>query len=240
MKRVFLFDVDGTLTPARGKIDSEFESFMLEFMETNNVYLVSGSDRGKTLEQIGQRLYDKCISVYQCNGNEKWKKDFRLHAENWIPEYEMTHFLEGLQENSRYPVKTGRHVERRTGMINFSTVGRNATQDQRKAYFAWDKETQERAIIVRALTTKFKTINASIGGEISIDIYPKGNDKSRVAKELTEEYDEIMFFGDRCKHGGNDYAIATTIRLSETGTVHEVDGWEHTWELLKGYQDART
>ena len=48
MKEVFVFDVDGTLTEPRKKIDSEFKDFMLKFIENNDVYLVTGSDRLKT------------------------------------------------------------------------------------------------------------------------------------------------------------------------------------------------
>ena len=52
----YIFDVDGTLTPSRGKIDAEFLQFMLFFAGSNDVYLVTGSDRQKTLEQVGLDL----------------------------------------------------------------------------------------------------------------------------------------------------------------------------------------
>ena len=48
----FIFDVDGTLTPARKQIDGEFLPFFSEFAARNDVYLVTGSDRDKTLEQL--------------------------------------------------------------------------------------------------------------------------------------------------------------------------------------------
>ena len=48
----FIFDVDGTLTPSRGKIDNDFKKFFVEFCMNNNVYLVTGSDKPKTVEQI--------------------------------------------------------------------------------------------------------------------------------------------------------------------------------------------
>ena len=37
----YIFDVDGTLTPSRGKIDPEFLQEMLYFAGTNDVYLLS-------------------------------------------------------------------------------------------------------------------------------------------------------------------------------------------------------
>ena len=50
----FIFDVDGTLTPSRGRIDSEFEKWFIEFASNNEVYLATGSDYDKTLEQLGE------------------------------------------------------------------------------------------------------------------------------------------------------------------------------------------
>ena len=49
----YIFDIDGTLTPSRGRIDPEFETFFKSFINKNKVSLVTGSDRPKTLEQIG-------------------------------------------------------------------------------------------------------------------------------------------------------------------------------------------
>ena len=47
----FIFDVDGTLTPSRQEIDMDFAVFFTEFCAENDVYLVTGSDREKTIEQ---------------------------------------------------------------------------------------------------------------------------------------------------------------------------------------------
>ena len=51
----FLFDVDGTLTDARKPIDSDFKEFMFRFIERHHCAIVTGSDRPKTVEQIGLR-----------------------------------------------------------------------------------------------------------------------------------------------------------------------------------------
>ena len=55
---MFLFDVDGTLTPSRQKMDKEFSKFFSNFCKNNDVYLVTGSDRDKTVEQLGKTLYN--------------------------------------------------------------------------------------------------------------------------------------------------------------------------------------
>jgi phosphomannomutase len=233
--RVFLFDIDGTLTPAREKMVPEFEEWFYDFVQKNDVYLISGSDRNKTLEQISQKVYDACLGVYQCNGSEHWCKNRRIKSSNWEPSYELKHYLETVVSHSKYPVKTGRHIEKRTGMINFSTVGRGATPKQRKEYYEWDKKINQRVGIATQITRKFKGINATIGGEISIDIYPAGADKSRVAIELKDHYREILFYGDKLDFGGNDFSIATYINLAEVGKATQVTDWQHTWNLLKEF-----
>ena len=56
----FIFDVDGTLTPSRGKIDPEFSPLFWELTKSEEVYLVTGSDRQKTLEQVTPEIYNNC------------------------------------------------------------------------------------------------------------------------------------------------------------------------------------
>ena len=60
---MFLFDVDGTLTPSRKKIDKEFSKFFSNFCKNNDVYLVTGSDRAKPVYQLGESLYNKAKRV---------------------------------------------------------------------------------------------------------------------------------------------------------------------------------
>ena len=69
----YIFDVDGTLTPSRDRINEDFRVWFLEFAKWNNVYLVTGSDRSKTEEQIGEELFAKVECVYNSSGNTKYK-----------------------------------------------------------------------------------------------------------------------------------------------------------------------
>ena len=44
MNKVFIFDVDGTLTPSRLPMTDEFAKFFHEWIEKNKFYLVTGSN----------------------------------------------------------------------------------------------------------------------------------------------------------------------------------------------------
>ena len=114
MKEVFVFDVDGTLTESRQPMDPEFKDFMLKFMENKDVFLVTGSDRLKTYEQLGFEFYEACTGVWQCNGNEFWEGSQRGPKNDFVVDYEFKKFLTNYVNSSRYPIKTGSHIEERT------------------------------------------------------------------------------------------------------------------------------
>jgi len=236
-QKAYIFDVDGTLTPSRGVMVPEFKEYFLSFAQKYPVYLITGSDKSKTFEQVGFEIYDTCRAVYQCNGAEIWQGNRRLKNSTWKPSYEVKHFLNNLIHQSRYPIKTGTHVEVRTGMINLSTVGRDCSREQREEYYKWDKVNKEREVLAQVIEKQFDDLQASIGGQISIDIYPKGTNKSIIGTDLHEEY-ELVFFGDKCDHGGNDYPLRMIIELGQYGKTNHVKDWNETLELMKLEEDA--
>ena len=70
----FIFDVDGTLTDSRQQIDLSFEVYMIKFCCKYDVYLVTGSDRAKTVEQVGLDIYNRSKRVYNCSGADVYEK----------------------------------------------------------------------------------------------------------------------------------------------------------------------
>ena len=110
-----------------------------------------------------------------------------------------------------------------------SVVGRNCSQKQREAYYEWDRENGERSFICQAINKMFPELEASAGGQISVDIHEYGKNKSQIRRKLEGI---IHFFGDKTMKGGNDYPIASI--LEEPDKVFQVDDWEHTYKLLKG------
>ena len=83
----FIFDVDGTLTPSRQPMDSKFQKWFAKFQEENYTYLVTGSDRVKTLEQVGSTIYNFADRVYNCSGSDVWEQDKNTHTSDWhLPE----------------------------------------------------------------------------------------------------------------------------------------------------------
>lgn len=235
MNRQFIFDVDGTLTPSRGLIDSEFAAWFSLFCTQHSVSLVTGSDVDKTIEQLGEYIFRKVVS-YNCSGNEIWEYGKLLSTSSWKPSFELLEFLLDLVEDSAFPIKTKAHIEIRSGTLNFSTVGRNANLEQRRAYKDWDSIHKERASIAYKVKEAFPNLDCLIGGETGVDIYPKGNDKSQILKNFNT-IDEIIFFGDKTEPGGNDYPLVVALlngAFTNSQAITTKD-WKHTWELLKRY-----
>jgi phosphomannomutase len=231
----FIFDVDGTLTPSRCAIDPKFLRFMLRFVKDNSVYLATGSDAPKTIEQIGKELFNSVTRSYNCNGNSVWEKGVNIHNNPWKIKVPAHQTLRYWLENTKFPHLTGTHIEERPGMVNFSIVGRGANTEQRAEYVKWDKEYNERenmALYINYNNDEFKDVTATVGGETGIDIGPTGSDKSQILTDFNKN-DTIIFFGDGIFDGGNDYTLAQTIKKKGVGRTHKVSKWEETYEILK-------
>ena len=117
--RSYVFDVDGTLSHARQPMDKEFHDWFVNWMSTRDVYLVTGSDRPKTVEQIGEDIVDGCNMSFQCAGNDVWRKGSPVAQTNFTPPPEMNDWLNNELKNSKYPNRWGNHIEKRVGLINF-------------------------------------------------------------------------------------------------------------------------
>ena len=229
----FIFDVDGTLTPSRGIIDSDFAVFFTDFCSNNDVYLVTGSDKEKTIEQVSEEVYSLCKRVYQCNGNDVWEGERHIRTNEWILPEEAHEWLSKKLQESEFSLRTGNHFEHRPGMVNFSVVGRNATLGERNLYVEWDKETDERKLIAFWFNARFLDLDAKVGGETGIDISPKGFDKSQIIKDFDED-DNLWFFGDAMHEGGNDLPLAKVVQ-----NHRHVTGWKQTWEFLSWFQERK-
>jgi len=228
----FIFDVDGTLTPSRQSIDLEFKKFFNNFCVKYPVYLVTGSDKPKTVEQIGEDTYNLCHTVFNCNGSDVYQSNKNIYQDKWtLPETAYEWLSEQLT-SSAFPLRTGLHFEHRPGMINFSVVGRNADSLERKVYVEWDTEHNERDLIAHNFNLLFPEVEAKVGGETGIDISRKGNNKSQILKHF-KDTDKLCFFGDAMHSEGNDYPLAKVINDKQLGMCYHVNDYKQTWEYLR-------
>ncbi|KAH6898307.1 eukaryotic phosphomannomutase [Thelonectria olida] len=246
---ICLFDVDGTLTPARLGASPEILAALQALRAKCAIGFVGGSNLVKQEEQIGQpagapvtTLFDFCFAE---NGLTAYKLGEPLPSNSfikWIGEdqyKELANFILHYVADLDIPVKRGTFIEFRNGMINVSPVGRNASTQERNDFEAFDKDAKVREKFVAALRERFGHLGLtfSIGGQISFDVFPTGWDKTYCLQHLENEakkpngisYKTIHFFGDKTFEGGNDYEIYTDSRV----TGHSVNNPDDTLRILK-------
>ena len=233
MNKKFIFDVDGTLTPSRQEIDPDFEKYMIEFSNENDVYLVTGSNREKTIEQVGDTLFHTAKRVYNCSGSDVYEGDLNVYRDEWdIPE-DVEEFLMDELHHSKFPIRTGTHVEKRPGGINFSVLGRGqgVVLEERDEYVKWDRTHHERKNLAIKIKNRFPDLEVQVGGQTGLDISPLGRNKSQILRDFSKD-DFIYFYGDMMNEGQNDFPLADAIRKKELGFTYHVHSFQHTWDIL--------
>lgn len=215
---ICLFDIDGTLTPARKTISAEMKETLRRLREKVVVGFVGGSDLPKQVEQIGDDVLDLFDFSFAENGLTAYRLGQKLESASFIGYMGEQRYKRLVDFILRYiadldiPIKRGTFVEFRNGMINVSPIGRNCSHPERNEFEIFDKENNVRSKFVDILKKEFADCNLtySIGGQISFDVFPTGWDKTYCLRHIKgENFGEIHFFGDKTFKGGNDFEIFT-------------------------------
>ncbi|XP_053440785.1 phosphomannomutase 1 [Nycticebus coucang] len=238
-----LFDVDGTLTPARQKIDPEVAAFLQKLRGRVQIGVVGGSDYAKIAEQLGDgdEVIKKFDYVFAENGTVQYKHG-RLLSKQTIQNHlgeellqDLINFCLGYMALLRLPKKRGTFIEFRNGMLNISPVGRSCTLEERIEFSELDKKEKIREKFVEALKTEFagKGLRFSRGGMISFDVFPEGWDKRFCLDSLDQEsFDTIHFFGNETSPGGNDFEIFADPRTVGHSVVSPQDTVQRCREIF--------
>ena len=233
MNKIYVFDMDGTLTPPRKPMEEQFAELFLPWLKKHLAYLVTGSDLQKVQEQLPSDIMGGFQGIFASSGNLLWSVGNTVYSRDCDHDPKLIDALEMLRKNTSYPgTLYPNYKEVRTGMINFSVLGRDAPYEEREKYSAWDAENHERERIQKELSERFAEYDITIGGQISIDIVKKGYGKNQIAQEIMAINPDcqIAFFGDKTFKGGNDHALACELKKYPGTEVVQVDGPD---ELLK-------
>lgn len=228
MTSLILFDVDGTLTQSRRVIKQNMIDTInkLKTIENLDLGIVGGSNMKKQKEQLLEENFVLFDYLFSENGLVAYKDGKLFNKTSIVKELGNDKLKKLINTSLKYmadidiPVKRGTFVEFRNGMINLCPVGRSCSLEEREEFFEFDKIHKVRENMVAYLSEELKDLNLqfSIGGQISIDVFPKGWDKTYCLQFVQDKYDKIYFFGDRTQKGGNDYEIFNH-KLTESYTV---------------------
>lgn len=212
--------------------------FMQKVNSNANVAIVGGSDLAKIAEQLGglENLKDFDY-VFSENGLVAQKKGEQFHCgsiQKFLGEEKLKKFinytLKRLSELD-IPIKRGTFIEFRNGMLNICPIGRNCSHAERQEFFEYDQKHGIREALAEELRQNLANdmgLQISIGGQISMDVFPVGWDKRYCLQFLDKEFKTIHFFGDKTAPGGNDHEV-----FEDERTIgHKVTSPDDTMKLL--------
>lgn len=222
MKKLIIFDLDGTLAESKAAIDREMSTLLGSLLNVAKIAIISGGDWPQFQKQVlghmstKQRMRNLSIlptcgtKYYQYKSG--WKK---LYSEDLTEDERknITDHIEKAIKGLRLGItKTwGEQIEDRGSQITFSALGQHAPGAAKKK---WDPDLAKRKKIKSRLDKPLIGFSVEIGGSTSIDITKRGIDKAygihKLKKILNLRTSEIVFIGDALFEGGNDHPARTT------------------------------
>jgi|TARA_R110000822_G_C15133760_1_gene475382 hydroxymethylpyrimidine pyrophosphatase-like HAD family hydrolase len=236
MSTKFIFDVDGVLCDRGQKINDRFRGWVEDFLKDKEYYLLTGSPREKTKNQIGMVLTFGPKIGYYCLGNSIWTQNGFEVVLNRLSfsEDELKH-LKSFYDHSLYRFKQPWDdvLQYRSGSCNFSLVKRGSTIDERQYYINYATQCNEREDFIMKMNDRFPRFECYIGGDTSIDIVLRGANKAQIFNSNFHPNDTIYFFGDKCDEYGIDKPVYDYIKLIGQTAFNISGGYKETWEILK-------
>jgi len=220
LKRLIVFDLDGTLAESKSPVDLEVLTLLNELLGIVKVAVISGGDWPQFEKQLLSDLpSDECLSnlflLPTCGTkfflfDGVWRK---LYSEDFLP-MEKTRIMKSLKNavsSSGLKVENpwGETTEDRGSQITFSALGQRAPLKEKAK---WDPNFIKRKLIKAALEISIPEFSIRMGGTTSIDITKAGIDKAYGIRKLRDvlgiSLEEMIFVGDALFAGGNDYPVA--------------------------------
>lgn len=171
---LLLFDIDGTLTEPRCTIENEFETFLYTKVKPRaQIGIVTGADLEKIYEQLnGPQILERFDFVFPENGLvqiaggvEVFKQNIVKHLGEATIQRFINYVLTYLG-NLELPIKRGKFLEFRNGMMNICPMGRQCAFKERQIFADFDRTHHIRDRMIEDLKREFRDVDLtySIGG----------------------------------------------------------------------------
>lgn len=243
LKKAIIFDLDGTITKSKVRIDKEMSSLFCEILKHKKVLVIGGGNLSQFKSQFlnyllcpRENLKNLFIaptsgaSMYK-NKNGKWQKIYHYNLTK-TEKKKIISFFEKILLDIKYPKpkKTyGKLIEDRGAQITFSALGQKAPLLAKEK---WHKTSDMRRKLKKILEKYLPEFEVRLGGLTSIDITKKGINKSygvrQFARIIRMPIKSMLYVGDALYEGGND----SVIRNIEIDTF-QVNGPKDTKFFIK-------
>ena len=256
MRDLVLFDMDGTLTPARKPISLTMVRYINKLCKYADVGIVTGSGYDYIMEQCSL-IWDSIssdpslIDLLPCNGtqryvwvNNAWSLVSTVDMRDELGETYQKLIRQLLYE--QYVLCSndltgadisGTFFQYRGSVLNWCLIGRDSTDESRQSFRDLDQSLNIRERLRSRVIGSFPAIGVSgvslsLGGHTSIDVYPDKWDKTYALTHYSKSRpnSSIWFVGDNCVGSGNDRPLYDA--LSPQGTAYMTTGPEYTQQII--------
>jgi HAD superfamily hydrolase (TIGR01484 family) len=217
MKKLIVFDLDGTLAPSKAPLDAEMSSLLHDLLSVVKVAVISGGAwlqfEKQVLSHLPQDERLARLSILPTCGTKffQYASDWKqLYSEDFTAD-EKQKIIGALNQaiglaGFSVEMTWGETIEDRGSQITYSALGQQAPLDEKEK---WDPGIARRKKIKAILDTIIPEFSVRIGGSTSIDITRQGIDKAYGIRKLRDILDipvkEMVYVGDALFVGGNDY-----------------------------------
>src|SRR5580658_6343090 len=217
MKRLIVFDLEGTLAESKSSLDAEMSTLLGALLDIVKVAVISGGNWPQFQQQLLSNLpHDERLtnlSLLPTCGTKfyQYKSSWQiLYSEDFTSEQKQKIIgsLEKAIELSGFKPERvwGEMIEDRGSQITFSALGQQAPLEEKKK---WDPDFAKRKKMTAVLDTLIPEFSVHMGGATSVDVTKHGIDKGYGIRKLRDvlhiPIDEMIFIGDAVFPGGNDY-----------------------------------
>jgi phosphomannomutase len=226
MKKLIVFDLDGTLAESKASLDAEMATLLSALLGVVKVAVISGGNWPQFEKQVLSNLphdqHLRNLSLLPACGTQ-----FYQYGTGWEQLYSED-FTDGEKEKIISSLKQanglsdfkiartwGEQIEDRGSQITFSALGQQAPIEEKKQ---WDPDFTKRQKMKALLDHLIPEFSVRLGGMTSVDVTKHGIDKAYGIRKLRDTLgiaiQEMIFVGDALFPGGNDYPAKEAGALS--------------------------
>jgi phosphomannomutase len=234
MKKLIVFDLDGTLAESKASVDAEMAKLLDSLLTIVKVSIISGGAWKQFEKQVVAHLsHDerlKNLSLLPTCGTKfyQYASDWKLLYSEDFSDAEKKKIIDSLKQaiassDCTVPQVWGEIIEDRGSQITYSALGQQAPLEEKKK---WDPDFKKRKGMKAILDKLIPEFSVRLGGATSVDITKHGIDKAYGIRKLRDvlgiSIPEMIFIGDAVFPGGNDYPAKEAGALSiEVKDPHE-------------------
>lgn len=226
------FDLDNTLACSKKPMLAPMAETFSKIVDLIPVAIITGGRlylvKSQILDMVTEGTNLENLHIMPTNGTSYYridnKQSLKCVYEHKIEPNQAEHVISvmrecaesmGLWKTSGDSMLWGEQIENRGSQITFSALGQLAPVEYKKA---WDPEGKLKAQLVKRISQSLPNFAVRQGGDTSVDVYRRGDDKAQalltLAKYCDLSIEKITFIGDHMEPGGNDYPTAFTGALA--------------------------